>query len=179
MDRTLRKVHAEIWPDALKTELQTMLQRVQVLQLVSISLWINSFRFLCIEEPEKINHQEVVKKIERYRDSLPEKPGIQAIIAYYNKRVEEMRKQRTKSTYTRAQCLTMASACLRLVTNQNDILTVIDILKSWSLSSIVFSAADRGLVNNYLRWNGKSNVMLQMADSGQTENLLKWPKINW
>ena len=70
-------------------------------------------RFVCVEEPEKINHQDVLKKLERYRDALPEKPGIQSIIAYYNKRIEEMRKQRTKSTYTRAQCLTMVSACLK------------------------------------------------------------------
>ena len=75
------------------------------------------FRFICVEEPEKITHQDAIKKMERYRDALPEKPGVQAIIAYYNKRIEEMRKQRTKSTYTRAQCLTMASACLRLGIN--------------------------------------------------------------
>ena len=58
-----------------------------------------TFRHICVEEPEKINHQDVIKKIETYRDALPEKPGVQSVIQYFTKRVEELRKQQNKSTY--------------------------------------------------------------------------------
>ena len=96
-------------------------------------------RYCTIQEPEKLTHAHAVKLIRRYKDALPEGPGIQVAKQYLQIRLEELRKMELKDTYTR-------SALLRQM-------------------ATVMSESDAHLIRNYLEANHKSVPMRELANA--------------
>ena len=95
-------------------------------------------RYCTIQEPEKLTHAHAVKLIRRYKDSLPDDPGLLVAKSFYMARLEELRKLELKDTYTRATLLRQMATCM--------------------------SEADAHLIRSYLDANAKSVPMRELAN---------------
>lgn len=96
-------------------------------------------RYCTIQEPEKLTHAHAVKLIRRYKEALPDGPGLFVAKQYLQVRLEELRKMELKDTYTR-------SALLRQM-------------------ATVMSENDAHLIKNYLEANQKSVPMRELANA--------------
>ena len=96
-------------------------------------------RYCTIQEPEKLTHAHAVKLIRRYKEALPEGPGLLVAKQYLQIRLEELRKMELKDTYTR-------SALLRQM-------------------ATVMSENDAHIIRNYLDANQKSVPMRELANA--------------
>ena len=96
-------------------------------------------RYCTIQEPEKLTHAHAVKLIRRYKDSLPDDPGLLVAKSFYLARLEELRKLELKDTYTRAALLRQMATCM--------------------------SETDAHLIRSYLDANSKSVPMRELANS--------------
>lgn len=96
-------------------------------------------RYCTIQEPEKLTHAHAVKLIRRYKEALPDGPGLLVAKQYLQVRLEELRKMELKDTYTR-------SALLRQM-------------------ATVMSENDSHLIRNYLEANQKSVPMRELANA--------------
>ena len=74
----------------------------------------------------------------RYKDAIPDVPGATCVKNYYQDLINLMAKMATKSNYTKAACLRLASGGM--------------------------SDSDQIIIDAYLRYNEKSASMMQMAD---------------
>ena len=107
-------------------------------------------RYCTIHEPEKLTHAHAVKLIRRYKDSLPDDPGLLVAKSFYLARLEELRKLELKDTYTRATLLRQMATCM--------------------------SETDAHLIRNYLDANAKSVPMRELANSiikNRMQNLIR------
>ena len=96
-------------------------------------------RYCTIHEPEKLTHAHAVKLIRRYKDSLPDDPGLLVAKSFFLARLEELRKLELKDTYTRATLLRQMATCM--------------------------SETDAHLIRSYLDANSKSVPMRELANS--------------
>ena len=96
-------------------------------------------RYCTIHEPEKLTHAHAVKLIRRYKESLPDDPGLLVAKSFFLARLEELRKLELKDTYTRATLLRQMATCM--------------------------SEADAHLIRSYLDANAKSVPMRELANS--------------
>ena len=69
-------------------------------------------RQVCIDEPETIDHQKMVKKLKMYRDSIPDKPSEDVMRKFINNRLELIEKVKHKETYTKAFLLKLVTTIL-------------------------------------------------------------------
>ena len=107
-------------------------------------------RYCTIHEPEKLTHAHAVKLIRRYKDSLPDDPGLLVAKSFYMARLEELRKLELKDTYTRATLLRQMATCM--------------------------SEADAHLIRSYLDANAKSVPMRELANAvikNRMQNLIR------
>ena len=58
-----------------------------------------------VNDPKKLDHDELVDKMERYAKSLPDEMGVQSIRNYFHGRIAEMNRMTDKNTYTKAALL--------------------------------------------------------------------------
>ena len=96
-------------------------------------------RYCTIQEPEKLTHAHAVKLIRRYKEALPDGPGLLVAKQYLQIRLEELRKMELKDTYTRGALLRQMAT--------------------------VMSENDSHLIRNYLEANQKSVPMRELANA--------------
>ena len=58
-----------------------------------------------VNDPKKLDHDELVDKMERYAKALPDELGVQAVRNYFHGRISEMNRMTDKNTYTKAALL--------------------------------------------------------------------------
>ena len=107
-------------------------------------------RYCTIQEPEKLTHAHAVKLIRRYKDALPDDPGLLVAKSFFLARLEELRKLELKDTYTRATLLRHMATCM--------------------------SETDAHLIRSYLDANAKSVPMRELANSvikNRMQNLIR------
>ena len=107
-------------------------------------------RYCTIQEPEKLTHAHAVKLIRRYKEALPDDPGLLVAKSFFMARLEELRKLELKDTYTRATLLRHMATCM--------------------------SETDAHLIRSYLDANAKSVPMRELANSvikNRMQNLIR------
>ena len=58
-----------------------------------------------VNDPKKLEHEDLVKKLDRYAKALPDELGVQPVRNYFNARIQEMNRMTDKNTYTKAVML--------------------------------------------------------------------------
>lgn len=58
-----------------------------------------------VNDPKKLDHDELVDKLDRYAKALPDELGVQSIRNYYQARIAELNRMTDKNTYTKASLL--------------------------------------------------------------------------
>ena len=58
-----------------------------------------------VNDPKKLDHDEIVDKMERYAKALPDELGVQSVRNYFQMRIAEMNRMTDKNTYTKAALL--------------------------------------------------------------------------
>ena len=65
-----------------------------------------------VDEPERIDHEKIVKIIKRYLEALPEDMEMTVPRNYLNMRLQELHQMSKKDNYTKAELLRIAATCL-------------------------------------------------------------------
>ena len=60
-----------------------------------------------VENPKKVDHEDLTNKIKRFVKALPNELGISCIRQYYTDCLDELEKMTDKNTYTKAKLLGM------------------------------------------------------------------------
>ena len=65
-----------------------------------------------VDEPEKVDHERILKLLKRYRDALPETMEMNTARKYLNLRITEIVQMSNKDNYTKQELLRIAATCL-------------------------------------------------------------------
>ena len=76
---------------------------VQVYRLLKLAI---------VDEPEKADHDKILKLIKRYHDALPENSDYAVPKAYFTMRMAELQAMSKKDNYTRQELLRISATCL-------------------------------------------------------------------
>ena len=58
-----------------------------------------------VNDPKKLEHDDLVKKLDRYAKALPDELGVQPVRNYFMARIQEMNRMTDKNTYTKSVML--------------------------------------------------------------------------
>ena len=58
-----------------------------------------------VNDPKKLDHDELVEKLDRYAKALPDELGVQPIRNYFQARIAELNRMTDKNTYTKSAML--------------------------------------------------------------------------
>ena len=58
-----------------------------------------------VNDPKKLDHDDLVDKLDRYAKALPDELGVQPIRNYFHARIAELNRMTDKNTYTKAAML--------------------------------------------------------------------------
>ena len=58
-----------------------------------------------VNDPKKLDHDDLVDKLDRYAKALPDELGVQPIRNYFVSKIQELHRMTDKNTYTKATML--------------------------------------------------------------------------
>ena len=58
-----------------------------------------------VNDPKKLDHDDLVDKLDRYAKALPDELGVQPIRNYFVSKIQELQRMTDKNTYTKATML--------------------------------------------------------------------------